>query len=176
MMGAQKYLPDDLDVKEQKDAHIRRSPAVTKNDFWLNAKLLQNFVQKLFGTALASSASAASSAQEQCDQMVRLFFKIWPLATIKISPIMYQIFQSRLKRLCQIQNKLSEICQRIVKFCQSGEISPNLVTLVESLMREPVFIMHCSSTRWTLYIYMRVIHWWCPYAWSGWRIGGCHPT
>ena len=78
MMGAQKYLPDDLDVKEQKDAHIRRSHAVTKNDFWLNAKLLQNFVQKLFGTALASSASAASSAQEQCDQMVRLFFKIWP--------------------------------------------------------------------------------------------------
>ena len=33
MMGAQKYLPDDLDVKEQKDAHIGRSHAVTKNDF-----------------------------------------------------------------------------------------------------------------------------------------------
>ncbi len=33
MMGAQKYLPDDLDVKEQKDAHIGRPPAVTKTDF-----------------------------------------------------------------------------------------------------------------------------------------------
>ncbi len=31
MMGAQKYLADDLDVKEQKDAHIGRPPAVTKN-------------------------------------------------------------------------------------------------------------------------------------------------
>jgi hypothetical protein len=31
MMGAQKYLPADLDVKEQKDAHIGRTPAAPKN-------------------------------------------------------------------------------------------------------------------------------------------------
>jgi len=30
MMGAQKYLPDDLDVKEQKDAHIGSDPCGDK--------------------------------------------------------------------------------------------------------------------------------------------------
>ena len=32
----------------------------------------------------------------RCDQMVRLFFNIWPFETMKISPIMSQIYQSRL--------------------------------------------------------------------------------
>ena len=32
----------------------------------------------------------------------------------------------------QIRNKQSKICQRLVNFCQSGEISPNLVTLLPS--------------------------------------------
>ena len=36
------------------------------------------------------------ASQQQCDQMVRLFFNIWQLATMKISPIMHQIGQSRL--------------------------------------------------------------------------------
>ena len=35
----------------------------------------------------------------QCDQMVSLFFNIWPFATMKISQIMQQIRQSRLKIL-----------------------------------------------------------------------------
>ena len=34
-----------------------------------------------------------------------------------ISPIMYQICQSRLN-ICKIRNKLSKFCQRLVKFCQ----------------------------------------------------------
>ena len=46
----------------------------------------------------------------QCDQMVRLFFNIWPFAAMKISPIMSQI--------CQIKNKLSKICQILVNFCK----------------------------------------------------------
>ena len=58
----------------------------------------------------------------ECYQMVRLFFSIWPFATMKISPIM--------SRICQIRNKLSKICQILVNFCQSGEILPTLVTLV----------------------------------------------
>ena len=33
------------------------------------------------------------------DQMVKLFFKIWPFATMKISPKMSQICQSRLSIL-----------------------------------------------------------------------------
>ena len=30
--------------------------------------------------------------------------------------------------ICQVRNKLLQIGQRLRKFCQSGEISPNLVT------------------------------------------------
>ena len=30
---------------------------------------------------------------------------------------------------CQIRNKPSKICQRLVKYCQSGEIAPNQVSL-----------------------------------------------
>ena len=35
----------------------------------------------------------------QCDQMVRLFFNFWPFTTMKISPIMSQIYQSNLSIL-----------------------------------------------------------------------------
>ena len=31
---------------------------------------------------------------------------------------------------CQKRNKPPKVCQKLVNFCQSGEISPNLVTLV----------------------------------------------
>ena len=58
----------------------------------------------------------------QCDQMIRLFFNICPLAT-KNSPKLYQIFQSRLN-----------ICQKLVKFCQSCLFSPNLVTLLPTYL------------------------------------------
>ena len=33
-------------------------------------------------------------------------------------------------KVCQIQNKLSKNCQKLLRFCQNSEISPNLVTLV----------------------------------------------
>ena len=36
--------------------------------------------------------------------------------------------------LCQMRNKLSKICQRLVNVCQSGKISPNLVTLAQSYL------------------------------------------
>ena len=60
-------------------------------------------------------------SQKQCDEMVGLFFNIWPFATMKISPIISQICHSRLTILPN-KNKLSKICQ-------SGEISSNLATL-----------------------------------------------
>ena len=34
--------------------------------------------------------------QEQCDQMVKLCFNIWPNATMKISPVMQKICQSKM--------------------------------------------------------------------------------
>ena len=54
-----------------------------------------------------------------------IFFNIWTFATMNIGPIMSQIIGSA---ICQIRNKLSKICQILVNFWQSGEISPNLVT------------------------------------------------
>ena len=38
-------------------------------------------------------------AYYQCDQIVRLFFNIWPFGTMKISPIISQICQSSLSTL-----------------------------------------------------------------------------
>ena len=37
---------------------------------------------------------------------------------------------------CQILNKVSKNCQRLLKSCQSGEISPNLATLVAWYWKE----------------------------------------
>ena len=65
----------------------------------------------------------------QCDQLVRLFFNIWPTTTMKINPIMQKFCQVD-STFCQIRNKPSKICRRLLKFCQNGEISPNLVTLM----------------------------------------------
>ena len=56
-------------------------------------------------------------------------YKIWPFVTKKICPVAYKIGQSRLK-IVPILNKPSKSYQRHVRFHQSGEISPNLVTLL----------------------------------------------
>ena len=47
---------------------------------------------------------------------------------LKISRIMSQICQNWLA-FCQIRKKHTKIDQKLVNFCQSGEILPNLVTL-----------------------------------------------
>ena len=80
----------------------------------------------------------------QCDKMVRLFFSIWLFATMQISPLMSQICQSRLS-ICQKRNKLSKNCQRLVNFCQSGKISPNLVTLSEALLLSFLLLLGPAS-------------------------------
>ena len=64
----------------------------------------------------------------QCDQVVRLFFNIVSSGTLKICPAMSQFCQNRLS-ICEIRNKLTKFWQKLVNFRQSGEISPNLVTL-----------------------------------------------
>ena len=70
-------------------------------------------------------------SSEQCDQMVRLFLNIWPFATMKTRQRCYK-FAKVGSAFCQIRNELSKVCQRLVNFCQSGENSPNLVTLQAS--------------------------------------------
>ena len=64
--------------------------------------------------------------------MVRLFFYIWPFATMKISPIMSHKFAKVGSAFCQIRNKLSKNCQILVNLCQNGKILPNLVTLLKT--------------------------------------------
>ena len=80
---------------------------------------------------------------EQCGQMVRLLLNIWPFATMKIGPILSQICLSRFSILPN--NEKSKICQRLVIFCQSGEISPNLVTLTDNDGTEPLNHHHGTA-------------------------------
>ena len=56
----------------------------------------------------------------QCDQIARLFFNIW--AIYKIDPIA--------KFVAKVVSKYYHFAQTLLKFCQSGEISPNLATML----------------------------------------------
>ena len=66
---------------------------------------------------------------KQCDQMAILFLSIWLFPSMKTCPIAKHFAKVRLK-FCRILNKPSKICPRLLKLCKSGEILPNLVTLV----------------------------------------------
>ena len=65
----------------------------------------------------------------QCGKMVTLFFNIWPLMYhFEKLPINIK----KLPKFCLKLNKPSTIWQRFINFCQSGEISPYLVTLASN--------------------------------------------
>ena len=54
------------------------------------------------------------TSSKQCDQMVRLFFNIWPLATMKMCQILFQICQSRpiiLQNMKKTVEKLPKTCK-----------------------------------------------------------------
>ena len=55
---------------------------------------------------------------DQCDQTVRLFFNIWPLATITNSPIMYQICQSRLNILTNKKKTIKNLPKDLQSFAK----------------------------------------------------------
>ena len=63
----------------------------------------------------------------QCDQMTRFFFNIWSLATEKVAKNIKN-WQSRFQFLSNTKKTL-DYWQRFMKFRQSVEILPNLVTL-----------------------------------------------
>ena len=46
---------------------------------------------------------------------------------------------------CWIRNKPSKICQKLVKFCQSGGISSNLVTMLDGVAAKPA--LQCIGPR-----------------------------
>ena len=92
----------------------------------------------------------------QCNQIVRLFFNIWPFATMKTSPIMSQICQSRLSilpnRKWTVKN-LPKICKVLPiwwKFAKSGHTARRPVSVLLHLYfsqdtnRFPVLI-HCPK-------------------------------
>ena len=55
------------------------------------------------GTDMGLMGQLVVLVQLQCDQIIRLFFNIWPFAAMIISPIMSQIGQIRLS-IFQIKN------------------------------------------------------------------------
>ena len=56
------------------------------------------------------------------------FFNFWPFTTMKVCHFDEMFVEVGRLQFCQILNKPSKDCQKVLKFCQSGEISPNLVT------------------------------------------------
>ena len=67
------------------------------------------------------------------------FFQYLAIYNIKKLPKTYKICQNSFK-CCQTLNKPLTICQRFLKFCQSGKISPNLVTLLPTYLPMPFFL------------------------------------
>ena len=63
----------------------------------------------------------------QSNQMAILLFNLWTFSTVTIYQVAYKC-QSRYKILPN-SKKIHKKAQRLLKFCQSGEISPNMITL-----------------------------------------------
>ena len=78
---------------------------------------------KIAVECVSSKQDDGQADKNLCDQTFRLFFSIRPFATMQISPIMSQIFQSRLSILPN-RKKLSKICQILLpkwrNFAKSG--------------------------------------------------------
>ena len=73
----------------------------------------------------------------QCDQIDGLCSNIWPFASSKICHTSFKICQSRSKML---PNKNKKIAQDW-RFCQSGEMLPNLVTLLHTKLDSNAFAL-----------------------------------
>ena len=99
----------------------------------------------------------------QCDQMVRLFSIFGHLQQWKLAQYCHK-FAKVGSLFCQIRNKPSKIGQQLVNFCQSGEILPNLVTLVVGKVHRPieVFCPDWQITFWNLMrpILVLYVYWW----------------
>ena len=68
----------------------------------------------------------------QCGQIARLLFNAWPFTTM--TKFLQEDKNAKVgAKVNQIQNKPSKkVNLRLLKFCQSGKISPNQVTLIVS--------------------------------------------
>ena len=68
-----------------------------------------------------------SDRGNQCDQMARLFFSIFGRLNSEILP--YCIYFAKVDSKFSQLLKAPQTLPNVFKFCQSGKISPNLVTL-----------------------------------------------
>ena len=73
-----------------------------------------------------SSSNVPPMLPDQCDQMAKLFYIMWPIYKIAQK---HNFFAKVRFKFCQILNNFSKVSPRPLKLCLSGEISPNLVTL-----------------------------------------------
>ena len=83
----------------------------------------------------------------QCDQMVRSFFNIWPLATTKISPIMSQIMRQKAQHFAKSVKNLPKICKLLPKwlnFAKSGHTVS--LSLFLSTHTSLLFYFLCKNT------------------------------
>ena len=70
-----------------------------------------------------------STQMKQCDQMARLLVQYLATYNNKIFPNIIKIAKIGSK-FCQRLRKSFKNYSRLLKYCQSGEILPNLVTLI----------------------------------------------
>ena len=71
------------------------------------------------------------ATSDQCDQVERLSVQELAIYKVENLPDITEICQSRVKTVPSAKLTL-KICQRLETLCQSGNISPNLVTLIAS--------------------------------------------
>ena len=106
-----------------------------------NVLIKTGFFAKLLRPETASSQSFANQHfrpraaifilyHVHCDQIARLFSDTWPFISMEICLMAYKICPRRPKMLPNKQEIISQNCPRLGIFCQSSEISPNLVTLI----------------------------------------------
>ena len=68
--------------------------------------------------------------REQCDQMAQLFLQYLAICNNENLPNSIKNFLLRwIQNFAKVQINLENIAKDFQNFCQSGEISPNLVTL-----------------------------------------------
>ena len=93
--------------------------------------------------------------------MVRLFFNIWSFTTGKSWP-KHDIFAKVGPKFCQSLNNPLTIWQIFINFCQSGEMSPNLVTLILSQVQPYILCrLVLAQTHWSLKMPMNKNNSWC---------------
>ena len=111
---------------------LSKSPTFLSN-FWKGVKIFyfsSEIILETFTKAFGDyTGHTGLCSYLQYDQMSTLFFNIWSFPSMKFCPTANNKIAKVGSKFCQILNIPSKDCQRLIRFCQCGEISLNLVTL-----------------------------------------------